>query len=70
MKISSNIQENIAYFHQLLDVEKNFDVVYHSLEIGGRQACLYFVDGFTKDAAPSDADLRHGKTAGHARKCP
>ena len=46
---SSNIQENIAYFHQLLDVEKNFDVVYHSLEIGGRQACLYFVDGFTKD---------------------
>ncbi|HIR04521.1 MAG TPA: spore germination protein [Candidatus Copromonas faecavium] len=49
MKISSNIQENIAYFHQLLDVEKNFDVVYHSLEIGGRQACLYFVDGFTKD---------------------
>lgn len=49
MKISSNIQDNIAYFHQLLDVEKNFDVVYHSLEIGGRQACLYFVDGFTKD---------------------
>ena len=49
MKISSNIQENIAYFHQLLDVEKNIDVVYHSLEIGGRQACLYFVDGFTKD---------------------
>ena len=30
-------------------MEKNFDVVYHSLEIGGRQACLYFVDGFTKD---------------------
>lgn len=49
MKISSNIQKNIAYFHQLLDVEKNFDVVYHSMEIGGRQACLYFVDGFTKD---------------------
>lgn len=49
MKISSNIQENITYFHQLLDVEKNFDVVYHSMEIGGRQACLYFVDGFTKD---------------------
>ncbi len=49
MKISSDINTNIARFHKLLDVETNFDLVYHTLLIGGRQACLYFVDGFTKD---------------------
>ena len=33
----------------LLQVDKNFDVVYRTIHIGGREACLYFVDGFTKD---------------------
>ena len=49
MKISSNIQTVMERFHSLLDVQKNFDIVYHTMEIGGKQACLYFIDGFTKD---------------------
>lgn len=49
MKISADFDKNISHFHQVLDVETNFDIVYHTLTIGGRQACLYFVDGFTKD---------------------
>lgn len=49
MKISSNIRDNMSHFHSLLDVETNFDIVYHTLVIGGRQSCLYFIDGFTKD---------------------
>lgn len=49
MKISSDIQTNLSRFHDLLDVNTNFDIVYHTLSIGGRMACLYFVDGFTKD---------------------
>ena len=49
MKISSDVQENLAHFHALLDVETNFDIVYHTLVIGGRQSVLYFIDGFTKD---------------------
>ncbi|MBE5971753.1 MAG: spore germination protein [Lachnoclostridium sp.] len=49
MKISSDIQTNLSHFHTILDVETNFDIVYHTLVIGSRQACLYFIDGFTKD---------------------
>lgn len=32
-----------------LRTDKNFDVVYRVIHIGGKEACLYFVDGFTKD---------------------
>ena len=49
MNISSDFDRNLSHFHELLDVQKNFDIVYHTLTIGGRDACLYFVDGFTKD---------------------
>ncbi len=49
MKLSSDFQTNILHFHKILDVETNFDIVYHTLEIGGKQAVIYFVDGFTKD---------------------
>lgn len=51
MKFSSHLDENIAYLHKKLNVDTNFDVVYRVLTIGGRQACLYFIDGFTKDDA-------------------
>lgn len=37
------------HFHQVLDVKSNFDIVYHTLTIANHQACLYFIDGFTKD---------------------
>lgn len=49
MKLSSDFDANIAHFHEVLDVATNFDIVYHTLEIAGRRACIYFVDGFTKD---------------------
>ena len=49
MKLSSDIQITMEHFHKLLDVQTNFDIVYHTITIGGRQSCLYFVDGFTKD---------------------
>lgn len=49
MEFSSKLTDNMQYFHQKLNVEKNFDVVYRVVTIGGRQACIYFIDGFTKD---------------------
>ncbi len=49
MAFSVNVEDNIRLFNEKLDVDRNFDVVYRVLTIGGRQACLYFVDGFTKD---------------------
>ena len=39
----------MAYLKEKLDVDTNFDVVYRVFHIGGREACLYFIDGFTKD---------------------
>lgn len=49
MAFSTKIDDNIRLFNEKLDVAANFDVVYRVLTIGGRMACLYFVDGFTKD---------------------
>lgn len=47
--IKKNIDENIEYFHSLLSVNRNFDIIYRVMEIGGRKACLYMVEGFVKD---------------------
>ena len=49
MEFSKNLNENITYLHKKLNVQDNFDVVYRVVHIGGREACLYFIDGFTKD---------------------
>jgi len=49
MNFSPNLTDNITYLHKKLNVQTNFDVVYRIIHIGGREACLYFIDGFTKD---------------------
>lgn len=47
--LSSSLEKNMQFFHKHFGVEKNFDVVYRTMKISGRQACFYFVDGFVKD---------------------
>ena len=47
--ISGRLQEDMQYLNQVLDVEKNFDVIYRVVNIGGKEACMYLVDGFCKD---------------------
>ena len=47
--IRRDIQANITYFNNVINVNKNFDLVYRVVEFGGRKACFYFVDGFLKD---------------------
>ena len=49
MKIASDIHINMSRFHQLLNVNTNFDVIYHTVTVGGKQACFYMIDGFVKD---------------------
>lgn len=49
MAFSKNLSENVEHLKKVLRTDKNFDVVYRVVEIGGRKACLFFVDGFTKD---------------------
>lgn len=50
MQFSKHLKDNIARFNEILDVDTNFDVVYRVTKVGGRDACVYFVDGFTKDS--------------------
>ena len=57
MEFSQNLKDNITHLHEKLNVQTNFDVVYRIVHIGGREACLYFIDGFTKDDS-QDARLR------------
>lgn len=48
-KMSTSLSENISYLNQRLSVDTNFDIVYRVIKIGGRDACMYFIDGFCKD---------------------
>lgn len=48
-KMSTSLSENMNYFNERLSVDTNFDIVYRVVKIGGRDACMYFIDGFCKD---------------------
>lgn len=47
--ISGSLQEDMEYLNQTLSVDANFDLIYRVVQIGGREACMYLVDGFCKD---------------------
>lgn len=48
-KISTNLQENMDYLSQTMQIDVSFDLVYRVVHVGGREACIYFIDGFCKD---------------------
>lgn len=47
--MTTSLKENMDFLNRKLDIDKNFDLVYRVIQIGGREACMYFVDGFCKD---------------------
>lgn len=47
--MSASLKENMDFLNRKLDIDKNFDLVYRVIQIGGKDACMYFVDGFCKD---------------------
>ena len=48
-KMTASLPENMRYLNDRLSVDTNFDVVYRVIHVGGREACIYFIDGFCKD---------------------
>ncbi len=48
-KMGTSLSENMGYLNGKLSVDTNFDIVYRVIKIGGRDACMYFIDGFCKD---------------------
>lgn len=49
MKISNNADENIAILRKQLNADDSFDIVYRTIKICSRTACMLFVDGLVKD---------------------
>lgn len=47
--LTGALQADMAYLNKTLDVTSNFDIIYRVIEIGGKEACMYLVDGFCKD---------------------
>ena len=48
-KMQTALSFNMQYMKDMLSIGKNFDILYRVIEIGGRQACFYLIDGFCKD---------------------
>ncbi len=48
-KIEQDFQKNIDYMNDKLAVNASFDIVYRVIHVGGRNAVMYFIDGFCKD---------------------
>lgn len=44
-----NFNKWVSYLDGELKPDKSFDIIKRELEIGGRRAALYFIDGFIKD---------------------
>lgn len=46
---SKKLKVNMEILANILHVDKNFDIIQRVIEIGGKQSCLYCLNGFTKD---------------------
>lgn len=49
MEFSTSISDNMNYLNNKLDVNANFDIVHRTFYVGGKLACLYCIEGFTKN---------------------
>lgn len=47
--LSNRLKDNLSWLNQALGIEKSFDIIAREIKIGGKQAVLIFLDGFTKD---------------------
>lgn len=49
VNLTKNLRNNIVELKNILNMDENFDVLYRTLQTGGKDAALFFVDGFVKD---------------------
>ncbi len=47
--MTSDLKENLEAMKEILSPDISYDIVYRVVQVGGRDACLFFVDGFCKD---------------------
>ena len=54
MDVTTNIQENINLMHSHLVIDKSYDIVERKIVVANRDAVIYFLNGFIKDAIMED----------------
>lgn len=47
--LSNELDYNMKKMQEIFRVKENFDIIYRVMDIGGRKACFYFIDGFARD---------------------
>lgn len=45
-RMSNSLKRNTAFINKKLEVDTNFDIVYRNITIGGKEASIYFINGF------------------------
>ncbi|MFP4661514.1 MAG: spore germination protein [Halanaerobiales bacterium] len=47
--VKKKLDDNIEILKKTLGTDETFDILFRDIEIGGKKACLIFIDGFIKD---------------------
>lgn len=47
--LTASAQQNVEQMKKMLRVDKNFDILYRTLEIGGKTAGFFFIDAFVQE---------------------
>lgn len=48
-QMSGILRMDMKFLNAALAAEQNFDVIYRVVHVGGKEACMYLIDGFCKD---------------------
>ena len=49
-ELSKNLNENVKRLNEILNLDTNFDLIRKGITIAGKDACIYFIDGFLEEA--------------------
>ena len=49
-KLSLIYNENVSKLNEILNLDTNFDIIRKGIRVAGRDACIYFIDGFLEEA--------------------
>ncbi len=50
IRLSEHLDENVMNLNEILNLDANFDIIRKGITIAGKQACIYFIDGFLEEA--------------------
>lgn len=48
-RLTTSLKDNVSLFSGILQIDKNFDLIYKDMVIDGVKAGFFFIDGFVDD---------------------